>query len=187
MEYPTEEIFDYTPLNTVQSSKIALKTNFLYAATLTPNLGLEFSLGKKSTMDISAGYNFYESSKDKRWQHWLVQPEYRWWFCERFNGAFIGAHLLGGQYSFAKIDFPLNVFSDLKNNRYEGEFLGGGIVFGYEWILGKRWNLEAAIGVGYVRVWYDKYGCANCGPKLDSGAKNYFGPTKASVSLIFFL
>lgn len=186
-EYPSQEVYRYVPAQKMKMSGIALKTNFLYAATLTPNLGLEFAVGKRSTIDVSAGYNFYEPDSGKMWKHWLVQPEYRWWFCERFNGAFIGGHLLGGQFNFAGIDFPLNVFDDLKDNRYEGEFYGVGAVFGYQWILGRRWSLEMAIGAGYVRAEYDKYGCNTCGPALKSGSKNYFGPTKASVSLLFFL
>lgn len=166
---------------------VALKTNLLYAATLTANLGLEFGLGRKTTLDISGGYNFYDPASGKHWKHWLVQPEFRWWFCERFNGAFLGAHLLGGQFNFAGIDFPLNVFEDLRDHRYEGEFIGAGVVFGYQWILGKRWSVEAVIGAGYVRAIYDKYGCNTCGPALSSGAKNYFGPTKAAISFLFFL
>lgn len=117
----------------------------------------------------------------------MIQSEFRYWFCERFNGAFIGAHLLAGEYSVAKVDFPFNVFSDSKNYRYEGEYYGGGVVFGYQWILNKRWNLELAIGAGYARVGYDKYPCTECGSLIDRGHKNYFGPTKASVSFLFFL
>ena len=187
VDYPSSSVSHFAPSQEVDMSGIALKTNFLYGATLTPNLGVEFSIGKKSTIDISAGYNFFEPGSGKRWKHWLVQPEYRWWFCERFNGAFIGGHLLGGQFNFAEIDFPFNVFSDLKDNRYEGEYYGGGVVFGYQWILAKRWSLELAVGAGYVRVDYDKYKCNTCGPATESGHKNYFGPTKAAVSLLFFL
>jgi Protein of unknown function (DUF3575). len=177
----------YSSARPFQMPGFAIKTNLLYGATLTPNLGIEFGIGHKSTIDLSAGYNFYEPDNGKQWQHWLVQPEYRWWFCERFNGMFVGGHLLGGQFNFSGINFPFNVLSDLKNSRYEGEFYGLGGVFGYQWILSKRWSFEAAIGVGYVRVEYDKYGCNTCGPSLESGSKNYFGPTKASVSLLFFL
>lgn len=175
------------PIVTKHVSKFAIKTNFLYAATLTPNAGIEFALGKKSTMDISGGYNFYKPSSGKQWRHWMVQPEYRYWFCERFNGLFLGGHLLGGQFNFSKIDFPFNVLPDLKDYRYEGEFIGAGVVFGHQWMLGKRFNLEMSIGAGYVRVMYDKFGCNTCGPAVESGNKNYFGPTKAAISLLFFL
>lgn len=184
---PAREVRWPAPVATAHASKAAIKINFLYAATLTPNIGIEFALGKKSTMDISGGYNFYEPSSGKRWKHWLVQPEYRYWFCERFNGFFLGGHLLGGQFNFSKTDFPFNVLSDLKDYRYEGEYIGAGVVLGHQWMLGKRLNLELGIGAGYVRVMYDKFGCDTCGPAIESGNKNYFGPTKASVSLLFFL
>ena len=171
----------------LSAQNVALKNNLLYDATLTPNLSLEIGLGKKSTLDLGAGYNPFEFSDGKQWKHWMVQPEYRYWFCEKFNGTFIGAHLMGGQYSFAKVDMPMAVFSDLKDYRYEGYYYGGGFVVGYQWILGKKWSLELALGAGYLRVQYDKYPCAQCGQKLDSGFKNYFGPTKAAVSILFFL
>lgn len=168
-------------------SSIALKTNLLYAATLTPNLAIEFGLGKKTSLEIGAGYNFYDPDSGKHWKHWLIQPEFRYWFCERFNGTFIGVHALGGEYNFAKIDLPLSVFDDLKDYRYEGYYYGGGLVVGHQWILSKRWNLETSIGLGYVRVHYEKYNCTGCGKSFDDGVKNYWGPTKASVSLLFFL
>jgi len=168
-------------------SPVALKINLLHAATLTPNLALEFGLGRKTTLEIGGGYNFYEPDNGKRWKHWLVQPEFRWWFCEPFNGSFLGLHALGGEYNFAKIDLPLAVFDDLKDYRYEGYYYGAGVVFGYQWILGRRWNLEASVGVGYVRVHYDKYNCASCGGAIDKGTKNYWGPTKAAISFLYFL
>lgn len=168
-------------------SAFALKTNLLYAATLTPNLALEVGLGKKTSLEIGGGYNFYESDNGKRWKHWLVQPEFRYWLCERFNGTFLGVHALGGEYNFAKIDLPFSVFKGLKDNRYEGHFYGGGLVVGYQWILSKRWNLEVSVGGGYVRVHYDKYDCATCGSSVENDVKNYWGPTKAAVSLLLFL
>jgi putative salt-induced outer membrane protein YdiY len=172
---------------TLFAQKIALKNNLLYDATLTPNLAMEFALGAKTTLDLGAGYHPFDLGNDRQWKHWLAQPEFRWWFCERFNGAFVGAHALGGEYSFAKLDLPLGVFSDLRDYRYEGWYGGGGISVGYQWILGRRWSLEAAVGAGYVRVQYDKYTCAECAAKVGNGYKNYFGPTKAALSLVFFL
>ncbi|MEG1935625.1 MAG: DUF3575 domain-containing protein, partial [Rikenellaceae bacterium] len=43
---------------TVDAQSVAIKTNLLYgAAAYTPNLGLEIGLGRKTTLDISGGYN----------------------------------------------------------------------------------------------------------------------------------
>ncbi|WP_280747540.1 DUF3575 domain-containing protein [Parabacteroides sp. PF5-9] len=176
-----------TPHIIYPPSSIALKTNLLYLATLTPNLALEIGIGKKMTLEIGGGYNFYDPDNQKHWKHWLVQPEFRYWFCERFNGSFLGVHALGGEYNFSRINLPLSVFDDLDAYRYEGHYYGGGLSFGYQWILSKRWNLELSVGAGYVRVHYDKYNCASCGGNIEQGTKNYWGPTRAAVSFLFFL
>ncbi|MCD7899129.1 MAG: DUF3575 domain-containing protein [Bacteroides sp.] len=172
---------------TSYSQNFAIKNNLLYDATLTPNLGFEFGLSKKSTLDINAGYNPFTFSKGKSLKHWAVQPEYRYWTCEKFNGSFWGFHLHGGEFSFAGIKLPFGMFPSLRDYRYEGFFLGGGISFGHQWILSKRWNLEASIGAGYAHIKYDKYPCRDCGPKIKSGHYNYFGPTKAVVSFIYII
>jgi len=172
---------------TSYSQTVAIKNNLLYDATLTPNLGLEFGLAKKSTLDLHAGYNPFKFSNGKRFKHWLVQPEYRYWVCEKFNGSFWGVHLHGGQYSVGGIKLPFGMFPSLKDYRYEGFFVGGGVSYGYQWMLGKRWNLEAAIGVGYAYLGYDKYPCKDCGPKIKSDHRHYFGPTKAAISIIYII
>ena len=51
--------------------KIAIKTNALYWATSTPNLGLEIGLAKKLTLDISGNYNPWKFSDNKQLKHWL--------------------------------------------------------------------------------------------------------------------
>lgn len=56
-----------------------------------------------------------------------------------------------------------------------------------EFGLGKRWNLEATIGLGYIYTQYDKYECATCGKFKGNKDKHYFGPTKAGISLIYII
>lgn len=41
----------------VFAQKVAVKTNVLYWATTTPNLGFEFGLGKKPLLEFFGGYN----------------------------------------------------------------------------------------------------------------------------------
>lgn len=166
----------------LSAQDVAVKTNLLYDATTTINLGAEIGVAPKWTVDLSANYNGWTFNDNKKWKHWMAQPEVRYWFCERFNGHFLGAHLLGGQYNWGGLDLPLGIFDDLKEHRYEGWYVGGGVVYGYQWLLGKRWSIEAALGVGYVRADYDRYKCPHCGEWQDSGKKNYFGVTKAGPS-----
>ena len=98
---------------------------------------------------------------------------------------FVGAHLHGGVYQAAAIDMPWGIWPELKDHRFKGHFYGFGVSYGYQWILGKHWNLEGNIGIGYARVKYEQFECKTCGEKVKEGHKNYVGPTKAAVSLIY--
>ena len=40
--------------------------------------------------------------------------------------------------------------------------------YGYAWVLGRHWNLEAEIGLGYSYTRYSQFKCAGCGKKLKS-------------------
>lgn len=172
------------------AQKVALKTNVLYDATTTFNLGAEFCLSPKWTLDISGNYNPWTFSNNKKWKHWLVQPEARYWFCNKMQGHFIGFHALGGQYNLSNIDadfmFLGTDFAKLKDYRFEGWMIGTGIAYGYSWALSKHWNIEAEIGLGYVFSKYDQYECEKCGEKVeDNKAHHYVGPTKAALNLIY--
>ena len=169
------------------AQNVAIKNNLLYDVTLTPNLGLEFALGPKATLDISGGYNPFKFSDHKQWKHWLVQPEYRYWVCEKFNGSFWGFHAHGGEFSFAKVKLPFGMLKQLRDYRYEGYFIGGGVSYGYHLILSKRWGLEATLGAGYTYINYSKFPCPECGDRLKSAGYNYLGITKAGISLIYII
>lgn len=169
------------------AQKVAIKNNLLYDAALTPNLGLELAIGEKTSLDISGNYNDFKLSNDKMWKHWLVQPEFRFWTCDRFNGSFWGIHAMGGEYNWANLHLPFGVAKGLRDHRYEGWYVGGGISYGYQWVLSNRWSLEATIGVGYMHIYHEKYECGDCSPRLSKGHTNYFGPTKLGLSFLFFL
>lgn len=161
-------------LPALRAQEVAVKTNGLYWATTTLNAGLELALNRQFTLDLSAAYNPWTFKDDKKMRFWLAQPELRYWLCERFEGHFIGAHLHGGQF-----------FGGFKKKRYDGYLAGGGFTYGYNWILSPHWNLEAAFGVGYARLWYTESPRAHCEKCGEDKKKNYFGPTKAALSLIY--
>lgn len=172
------------------SGQVQLKTNLLYDATMTVNLGAEVALAPKWSLDVSGNLNAWTLDNGRRWKHWLAQPEVRYWFCDRFAGHFVAAHLLGGQYNMGAwkhgFDFLGNHFSKLKNNRFQGWYAGAGIAYGYTWILAKHWSFEAEIGIGWAYTRYDVYPCAHCGNKIAKDrSHNYVGPTKAALNIIY--
>lgn len=167
---------------------IAVKTNLLYWASSTPNLSFEFGLGERTSLDLTGGYNPWMLDKEtnKKLRHWMVMPEFRYWLCERFNGHFFGVHSGYAFYNISGIRIPFQNKST-KNHRYQGWATGLGVSYGYNWILGRRWNLEATLGFGYVYTNYDKYNCATCGKFKGNRDKHYFGPTKAGISIIYMI
>lgn len=167
----------------LSGQNMGLKTNVLYNATTTFSLGAEIGLGKKTSLDLSGAYNPWEFSETKRMKLWMVQPEFRYWFCEKFNGHFVGLHAHVGQYNISGI----NISDNLKDYNYQGDFYGAGLSYGYQWILSDRWGIEASLGLGYAHFKYDKYPCAKCGTLIKSDTKNYWGPTKAAVSFIYYI
>ena len=74
------------------AQKVAVKSNLLYDATATFNLGVEFGLARKWTLDVPVNLNPWKFNDGTRLRHWGVQPEVRYWFCERFRRTFIGLH-----------------------------------------------------------------------------------------------
>ena len=147
----------------VYGQKFAVKSNLLYDATATINLGVEVGLAKK-------------------WS--LVQPEARYWLCEKFNGHFFGLHAHYADYNVGGLKF---LSKNMENHRYQGNLYGAGLSYGYQWLLSDRWSMEAVLGIGWAHLDYDKYPCATCGTVLKSDTKDYFGVTKAAISIIYFI
>lgn len=170
---------------------VGLKTNLLYDALLSPTLGLEFGLAPKWSLDVSGTINDW-TVNNKNWKQWMVQPEARYWFCQRFSGHFLGLHAIGGQYNFGNLNFGGKNFlgtnlKELENHRLQGWMAGAGLAYGYSWILGKHWNIEAEIGIGWIYTRYDEFNCDHCGQKIkEDQPHNYYGPTKAAVNLIYY-
>ncbi len=169
------------------AQKVGVKTNLLYDATTTANLGLEIGLARQWTLDVSGNYNGWTSSETRKFKHWLIQPEARYWFCQKFNGHFLGLHGHYSKFNMGGFKLPFGLYKGLRDNRYQGDLYGAGLSYGYHWILGKRWGFEATIGAGYARINYDRIQCKTCGDKTGPHHKNYWGPTKAGISLIYLI
>lgn len=172
-----------------KSQDVAVKTNLIYDALLTLDLGAEVSVAPQWTVELTGNLNDW-TIDDKRWKQWNLQPEVRYWFCQAFAGHFVGAHLIGGQYNWGHLDMPFKFlgtdFRKLKEYRFQGWMAGAGIAYGYTWLLNKRWSMEAEIGIGWIYTRYDQFECRDCGQRIKRNVPhNYVGPTKAALNLIY--
>lgn len=169
---------------------VAIKSNILYDLTATVNAGIEVGLAPRWSIDVSGNFNAWTMKNDRRWKHYLVQPEVRYWLCDRFMGHFLALHLHGGQYNFGGIKNSINFLgtnlSNLTTHRYQGWFAGAGIGYGYAFVLGRHWNLELEAGIGYAYTVFDEFECAGCGRKVNTDLNHhYFGPTKLAVNFVY--
>ena len=167
------------------SQKLAIKTNLPYLATATPNLGLEMGVAKKFTLDLSYGLNPFALKENKKWKHWVAQSELRYWLCEPFYGHFFGLHAGGGEYNISRVKIP--TLADSQKSRYEGWATMAGISYGYSWILGDRWNMEATMGVGVMHTKYKKFDCPECGELQEEKKSTFLTPTKAAINILYMI
>ena len=89
----------------VKGQNWAVKSNLLYDATTTPNIGVEYRLSDKWTTGINAALNPWSFSNNKKLKHFLVSPQGRYWFCESFEGHFVGMNAAYAHYNSFPLDF----------------------------------------------------------------------------------
>lgn len=173
----------------MHAQKFGVKTDALYWMTTTPNIGFEVGLGKRTTLELSGGYNPWtlNSSDDRntKVRHFLITPEFRYWFCERFQGHHMGINAIYSLYNIGNVPVPF--VPEATASRYEGWAAGAGVTYGYTWILGKRWNMEANVGVGYVYTEYDRYRNRVCGIYQESACRHLFLPTEIGLKFIYMI
>ena len=171
---------------------IALRTNLVYWAAIvpqvTPNAGIEFGLSKKMTLNLIGAYNPWNlkgsETDNKKLVHFIIEPEVRYWFCERFNGSAVGVHAIYSKYNVGEYDIPL-LFE--KAYRYEGTAYGAGVSYNYHLMLAKHFGIEFSFGLGFALMQYDKYDCPKCSKFLGQYKKSYMGPTKIGINLIYVI
>ena len=174
------------------SQNVAVKTNLLYGAlTYTPNLAIEIGLGKRTTLNISGGLNYWNMNNTvdtgKKIAHWIVQPEFRYWTCQRFNGHFFGVNAAYSLYNLGGRELPILLGKYSELYRYNGSAYGGGLSYGYMVNLTPRFALEFEIGAGYMHLDYNKFHAFKYGKFIGRDSHDYFGVTKAGVTLVWNL
>lgn len=182
----------------IQAQEVGVKTNILYWGSATPNLGMEFALADRWTVDVSGGYNpwTFNEEENLKWKHWLVSPEVRYWFCESFHGHFIGINGNYTQFNISGLplsDFFINLHSNvpqsgsLKNSRINGWAVGAGITYGHQFIISRRWNLELTAGFGWWYTEYDQFESRKCGLFQQRVKQHALGLTSLGISFIYII
>lgn len=182
------------------AQSFAVKSNALYWATTTPNVGVECAMAPRWTFEFEGGYNPWTLNKENNMKakHWLVSPEFRYWFCEAFQGHFIGINGNFTQFNVGGVPVPFQKafvtlspadapVTDLKNSRVEGWAVGAGLTYGYAFPIARRWNLELTCGLGWWYTAYNQYESRKCGLFQQPASKHVLGPTSLGVSFLYMI
>ena len=155
--------------------EVSIRNNLAYDATGTLNAAVEVQVGPHVSVGVNGGFKswprflFWESNNTENtshWRHFLVAPEFRYYFSEVFKGAFIGADALYSHFNVGDVKFPFGLYPEARDYRFQGDLFGGGLSVGYAWRLGPHWRIEAEAGVDVGYVAADKYQCARCGSQV---------------------
>ena len=188
----------FLAMGTADAQKVAVKTNSLYWLTTTPNIGFEFAMAPRWTFEIAGGYNPWTLDKEEniKAKHFLVTPEIRYWFCESFQGHFIGINGNYAQFNAGGIHIP-EVFYQVESSGYflddiqlyrsQGWAAGAGLTYGYAFPIARRWNMEMTAGLGWWYTVYDKFETRTCGLFQETIKKHVFGMTELGISFIYMI
>ena len=164
-------------VSSISAQRVAVKSNALYWATMSPNLGVEFRLSRHFTLNVEAAANPFDISDKFKTRFFGVTPEVRYWFEARPHAHhFIGAMGLGSTYSMT-----------FKDTFHEGDAWGAGLTYGYSFVLGTRWSLETTIGAGLLKVNEKKYKRWETTPQQANQDKWMFAPMKLGVTFVYLI
>lgn len=164
---------------------MAIKSNLLYDALITPNLGVEFKLGEHYSVQGNWMYAWWKSDPSA-WYHRTYGGDIsvrRWIGKQHIERPLTGWHagLYGQMLTYDFIWGKRGYLAD----RWSW---GAGVEGGWSKAIGKRLNLDFSLNFGYLTGVYQEY-IPQDGCYVWQATKNrhWIGPTKAEVSLVWLL
>lgn len=177
---------------------IAVKSNLLYDAAMTPNVEVERWFGKDDAWSVMAEWNFPWWQWHRKERVYEVNEfglELRRWLGGRgkYNplavggvdeyrplvGHFLGLYAAGGYYDL-----------EWRYHGEQGDIYSAGLTYGYAMRLARHWNMEFSLSVGYLYSPYTHFEAENGDDILFAKYRkhfNYVGPTKLKVSLVWLI
>jgi hypothetical protein len=138
-------------ISIITSAQTHLKVNGITALVGVPQIGIETSIGSKSTLNVDIFASLWTSFDGKPMQAIMLTPEYRYHFKEKFNGIYAGFHAGPDIYKLQKWNY-------WGTNKYE-EGIGYhiGTTIGYQKNISPKFNLDLFIGGGWHQGFYKGY------------------------------
>jgi hypothetical protein len=146
-------------------SQTYIKVNAFTTLLTIPNVGIETSIGNKSTFQFDILASPWKSVNGKPRQFYTFIPEYRYHFHEKNNGFYIGGHIGATVFNFQKWNY-------INSNNYQKGFgYVVGATIGYQTKINDKFMLDCFLGAGSHQGFYKGY-YLSTGERYDK-AKDY--------------
>lgn len=166
----------------VRKPAVAISSNLLYDAAITPDIGVEVSLSPKISVAVEGIYAWWSRGKDHR--YWRIRGAWldaSWWFGQSSLPLLTGHHA-GIYASIHDFDFEFGH----KGWQSQGPVKGAGLTYGYSFCLNRRLRLDLYMRAGYAWGHLTEYE-PRCGTYLciRHRALHYAGLTCLGVRLVW--
>lgn len=155
-----------------------LKTNLPFWGIAMMNVGAEYRLSDKLSMDASIYYAPFRLSRTFCVKSFVFQPSLRYWFGSGMKGHFAGIHLAASMYNVSFDD-------DFRYQVKSYPMMVAGLDYGYLFDISRHLGLELTIGFGYVHTRYDKFYNVDNGRRVTGGVYNGICVTRFGTSLVY--
>ena len=169
--------------------RVALRTNLLYDATLSPNLGMDVRVDSAWTVGLLAGLNAWDIDKteNKKWRHALFSLRARKYLNDTvFHKGYIETDLIYSHFNVGNTKIPFGLYPAVKDHRLQGDLVALGGKYGYSWILARDWRIEAEAGVAVGYAWFKEYDCPHCGTFLGNGDRIFLLP-QLGINVVYII
>ena len=164
---------------------LGLKTNMLYDALAVPNIGAEIYLGRNWSLSGNWMYAWWKTDrKHWYWRTYGGDVAIRKWFGQKAREKPLTGHHIGLYGQIITYDFETGGRGYLAD-RWS---YAAGVEYGYSLPVGKRFNIDFSVGMGYMGGTYKEYLPDNqCYVWQTTKQRHWFGPTKAEISLVWLI
>ena len=193
---PTDTVqqqVDVSPISEKRNAYFAVKTNLLYDALAVPNIGVEFSLGKR--WSVAADWMYAWWSKNSKHRYWRIYGggvSARKWFGKASEVKPLQGHHIGLNAQMFTYDFEFGgkgyMAGEPGSNMWDRMNYSIAAEYGYSMPIARRLNLDFSIAAGYMGGRYYKYiPLDNHYVWQATKDRNWWGPTKLEISLVWLL
>lgn len=148
-----------------KENNLYIKGNALFIPVGVVNVGLEYQLNKKYTLQGDVFVSPWKSFSGHELEYYSLSLEGRYYFEEAFKHWYVGANIATSSFVLQKWNYWKTepYFNDkneefVKSNLYQkGYSILLGVTVGYQFKLAERWNMDIYGTVGTSQDFYKGY------------------------------